>query len=335
MGSETVTAFLGVDGGGTKTDFLLIDDSGRVLASHREGSAYYLEIGVEALEAMVGRGIRSTLAQAAVPANELTFACIGLPAYGEDSALIGRFDDIAVNVIPRRRYRCVNDMVCGWAAALAGRDGINIVAGTGSIGYGEFESRSARAGGWGELFSDEGSAYWLAREALTLFSRMSDGRVPRGALYGLVRANFKLQSDLDVCAAVYGPPAMTRSELAALAPLLSQAALVGDPAAQQLLASAAQELASIVHAVRDQLGVPPRSALPVSYSGGLFQQGTLTSLLAAALKTDARRYEYAAPQLAPRAGAALYAAKLAASPLTAQAIAQLILTHGASAEDVP
>ena len=335
MGSETVTAFLGVDGGGTKTEFLLIDDSGHVLASHREGSAYYPEIGLEALEAMVQRGIRSTLAQAAVSANELTFACIGMPAYGEDSALIGRLDDIAASVIPRQHYRCVNDMVCGWAAALAGRDGINIVAGTGSIGYGEFESRSARAGGWGELFSDEGSAHWLAREALTLFSRMSDGRVPRGALYGLVRAKFQLQSDLDVCAAVYGPPPMTRSELAALAPLLPQAALAGDPAAQQLLASAAQELASIVHAVRDQLGVPARTALPVSYSGGLFQQGTLTSLLAAALKTGARRYEFTAPRLAPRAGAALYAAKLAGSPLTVQAIAQLVPMHGASAEDIP
>ena len=83
--------------------------------------------------------------------------------------------------LPRRRscpgrYRCGNDAVCGWAGALAGEDGINIVAGTGSIGYGEFEGRAARAGGWGELFSDEGSAHWIAREALSLFSRMSDGR---------------------------------------------------------------------------------------------------------------------------------------------------------------
>ncbi len=59
---------------------------------------------------------------------------------------------------------CGNDMVCGWAGSLACADGINVVAGTGSICYGEYQGRSARCGGWGELFSDEGSAYWIARQ---------------------------------------------------------------------------------------------------------------------------------------------------------------------------
>ena len=94
---------------------------------------------------------------------------------------------------------------------MAGRDGVNIVAGTGSIGYGEFEGRSARAGGWGELFGDEGSAYWVARQALTLFSQMSDARADQGPLYELLRQHFKVGNDLDVCAAVYGPPPMSRS----------------------------------------------------------------------------------------------------------------------------
>ena len=106
--------------------------------------------------------------------------------------------------LPHRRYSCGNDMVCGWAGALAGADGINIVSGTGSIAYGEFAGRNARAGGWGELFSDEGSSYWLAREGLRLFSRMSDGRSPRGSLYEYVRRHFSLASDLDLCAAIYG-----------------------------------------------------------------------------------------------------------------------------------
>ena len=117
--------FLGVDGGGTKTDFLLIDASGRVLASRREGSAYYPQIGVDALWAMIIEGVRATLAQAAVSPAALTFACIGLPAYGEDSALLPRLNAIAAAILPMTHYHCVNDMVCGWAAALAGRDGIN------------------------------------------------------------------------------------------------------------------------------------------------------------------------------------------------------------------
>lgn len=322
--------FLGVDGGGTKSDFLLIDELGKVLAAHREGSAYYPQIGVEALQAMLEQGIRSTLTQASVPAADIAFTCIGLPAYGEDSALIARLDEIASGVLPRQRYACVNDMVCGWAAALACRDGINIVAGTGSIGYGEFESRSARGGGWGELFSDEGSAYWIAREGLTLFSRMSDGRADRAPLFDLMRGHFRLRTDLDVCAAVYGPPPMTRSDIAALAPIVARAAHAGDMQARRIFEAAGAELAAIVHAVRDKLAVPPRVALPVSYSGGMFQPGSLlTPLLEEALRHSGRHYEFAAPRVSPRAGAALYAAKLAGRPLTLQAVAQLTRTHGA------
>ena len=325
-----MSTFLGVDGGGTKTDFLLIDESGRELAARREGSAYYLETGVEALRAMLLQGIGATLAQASVPPAELTFACIGLPAYGEDSELMEHLSAIAADILPRQRYACVNDMVCGWAAALAGCDGINIVAGTGSIAYGEFQSRSARAGGWGELFSDEGSAYWIAREGLQLFSRMSDGRANRGALFDLVREHFRLRADLDVCAAVYGPPPLSRSEIASLATIVTRAARAGDTQARRIIESAAEELAAIVDAVRAGLAVAPQVPLPVSYSGGMFQPDSLlTPLLAAALQRSDRRYEFAAPRLSPRAGAALYAAKLAGEPLTPQAVARLARTHGA------
>jgi hypothetical protein len=58
-----------------------------------------------------------------------------------------------------------NDAVCAWAGSLGGEDGITIVAGTSSIGYGERKGRAARAGGWGEPFSDEGSAYWIHIQA--------------------------------------------------------------------------------------------------------------------------------------------------------------------------
>ena len=316
--------FLGVDGGGTKTDFLLIDASGAVLAAHRGGSAYYLELGLDALQAMMFAGIQATLKQAGIAAYEVEYAFLGLPAYGEDRALLPRLDGIAADLLPAGRYHCGNDVVCGWAGALAAGDGINIVAGTGSIAYGEFEGRGARAGGWGELFSDEGSAYWIAREGLTLFSRMSDGRTPKAALYDLIREHFHLQADLDVCAAVYGPPALTRSGLAALAPLVARAAGQGDAGARRLFEQAARELAAVIHAVRDQLDVPSDTLLPVSYSGGMFRlEGLLKPLLETAVGAGSRRYEFVAPRLSPVAGAALYAARLAGAALSTQSVERL------------
>jgi N-acetylglucosamine kinase-like BadF-type ATPase len=319
-----VKTYLGVDGGGSKTRFLLIGERGDVLAAHTEGPAYHLEIGLEALQAMLAHGIDCTLQQAGVTAAGVTFAFLGLPAYGEDRALQAKLDAIPSSVLPGRRYRCGNDVVCGWAGALAGADGINIVAGTGSIAYGEYRGRSARGGGWGELFSDEGSAYWLAREGLRLFSRMSDGRSPRAPLYELVRQHFALHDDLDLCAAIYGKSIAQRSQLAQLARLVAEAAGAGDAAARALFIQAATELADIVAAVRDRLEVPPTVELPCSYSGSLFKlRDLLLAPFEAALAGRSRRYRLVAARLPPEAGAALHAAKLAGSPLAAAGIAAL------------
>ena len=316
--------YLGVDGGGTKTRFLLLDETGTVLAAHTEGPAYHVEIGAEALRSMLGQGIKTTLRRGGVAASHLTFAFLGLPAYGEDRAAVPLLDAAPSRALPAARYRVGNDMVCGWAGALAGEDGINVVAGTGSIAYAEYQGRSARAGGWGELFSDEGSAYWLAREGLRLFSRMSDGRTPRGALYELVRQQFGLQNDLDLCGALYGKSAAQRSQFAQLSKLVTEAASAGDEQAAALFGRAAHELAEIVDAVRDQLQVPQATELAVSYSGGLFQLGDLLlTPLQAALTGTPRKYRFLGARLPPDAGAALQAAKLSGTPLTAGSIAML------------
>jgi len=319
-----VKTFLGVDGGGSKTRFLLIDEHGKVLGTDSAGSAYHLEIGFEALEAMLAHGIANTLQQAGMTPAELSFTFLGLPAYGEDRSLQARLDAAPAAALPGGRYRCGNDMVCGWAGALAGSHGINIVAGTGSIAYGEYGGRSARAGGWGELFSDEGSAHWLAREGLRLFARMSDGRSPRGPLHGILRRHFSLEYDLDLCAAIYGKSTAQRSQLAQLSRLVAEAASAGDPAARALFTQAVTELADIVDAVRDQLQVPAELELPLSYSGGLFQlRELLLQPFVAALAARARRYQLSAARLPPDGGAALHAARLAGAPLSARSIAAL------------
>lgn len=319
-----MSLYLGVDGGGTKTEFVLIDESGRILGMHREGSAYHLETGMDALQSMLATGLKATLQRAGASAAQVDFAFFGLPTHGEDSALLPRLDCIADVSLSAARYRCGNDMVCGWAGALAGRDGINLVSGTGSIVYGECAGRTARAGGWGELFGDEGSAFMLAREALTLFSRMSDGRLRKGPIYSLIRERFQLHRDLDLCAAVYGPPALSRSELAGLAPLVAQAAAAGDVQAQQLFEDAAQQLALMVHAVRHSLQAKSETPLQVSYSGGMFQLGELLLRpLRSALHASGYEYQVVAPRMTPGAGAALYAAKLAGMPLPVAAIEEL------------
>ena len=316
--------FLGVDGGGSKTRFVLIDEKGRVLGSHREGSAYYLDIGLDSTQEMLLGGIQQTLHQAQVSESDLTYAFISLPSYGEDQSLIDRLDALPSAALPSRKYRCDNDMVCAWAGALAGADGVTVASGTGSIAYGEFQGRAERAGGWGELFSDEGSSYWLAREGLRIFSRMSDGRTVRGPLYELIRQHFKRRRDLDLCAAIYGENTAQRSQLAQLSQLVTKAASEGDVAAADLIEKAADELADLVEAVTTKLAIPSDTYVRISYTGGLFGMGErLTAPLLKSLHARSTHYLVQQPRFPPDIGAALQAARLHQSPLNSASLEAL------------
>lgn len=304
--------FLGVDGGGTKTRFVLVDGGGRVLAEARRGTTYHPQIGLDGVREVLAGGVGEVLRAAGKRTQDVTHAFFGLPAHGEDSSVAPRLDAIPAAILGHDRYRCGNDMVCGWAGSLACADGINIVAGTGSIGYGQRAGREARAGGWGDRFSDEGSAHWIAVQGLNLFSRMSDGRLPRGPLHAVFRRALQLEQDLDLCARIYGADGGGRSEVAQLSPLVAEAATQGDAQARAVFERAGQELALIADAIRAQLAFAVGEPVPVSWSGGAFSAGDL--LLApftAALRELHPAFEARAPLHPPHYGAALYAAMLA------------------------
>ena len=299
--------YLGVDGGGTKTAFTLVDGSGAVLAQHLAGSSYYLQVGIESLTELLMEGIARVCPDPAV----LGFAFFGLPAFGEDSRVDPLIAQLPRQMLGHDRFTVGNDMVCGWAGSLGGGDGINIVSGTGSIAYGERLGKSARAGGWGEIFSDEGSAYWIATRGLQLFSRMSDGRSEPGPLVDALRDHFALQEDLDLCGHVMGAAA-SRDSIAALSQIVALAANEGDRAAADIFRDAADELAEIVDAVARQLDFDADEDIPVSWSGGVFRSGDLvTAPFKERMASMDARYRFVDPIADPTLGAALYALRCA------------------------
>jgi N-acetylglucosamine kinase-like BadF-type ATPase len=317
--------YLGVDGGGTKTALVLIDSEGIIRATHLAPGAYYLTIGLDALGTLLVDGVNAVLAKAAVRIEELDFAFFGIPAYGEDTVLVGPLSELPRRLLPAGQYLCGNDMICGWAGSLLCRDGISIVAGTGSICYGERNGAIARCGGWGELFSDEGSAYWIACRGLNLFSRMSDGRAVRGPLYDIVRQRLGLTEDLDLCGHVFSRLGGDRAQIAQLSKWVTQAATTGDAAAMTIVREAAEELALMVDATRRQLAFGIAEPVAVSYSGGVFDNvgALLLEHFTAALRVFRAGYRISEPVLPPGIGAALYAAKRHGNPLSNAAIERL------------
>ena len=300
--------FLGVDGGGTKTEFVAIDAAGTVVARQIEGTTYHLQVGLDGAVRALEAGIAGICDQLGVTPADLAYVFFGLPAYGEDKLIDPQLEVQCRRLLGHDRYRCGNDMICGWAGSLACADGINLVAGTGSIGYGERQGKAARVGGWGEVFSDEGSAYWIAIQGLNAFTKMSDGRLPKGPLYDAFRRRFELDDDLDICAEVMGEQGLQRDEIADLAPIVGEAVAAGDPAARAIHDAAAAELAAMAEALRSELGFAPGEPVALSWSGGVLSndvsvRGRLEGRLQAI-----GSYHFEEPRHSPAFGAALYAA---------------------------
>ncbi|WP_284746187.1 N-acetylglucosamine kinase [Amycolatopsis sp. RTGN1] len=322
--------FLGVDGGGTKTAFSLIDERGRVVAEARTAGLYYLQQGIDIVEPLLRRGIGEVCATAGVDVADLSYAFFGIPCYGEISADVPVLDALPRRILGEVGYACGNDMICGWAASLGGADGINVVAGTGSIAYGEHRGRHWRAGGWSELFGDEGSGYWVAVQGLGAFSRMSDGRQPPSALAEEMRRTLGVTTDLDAIDIVMNRWHGDRGKIADLSKVVTRAAEAGDPTAAVILGRAGRELALHVEAGAAALGFEPDQTVPVSYSGGMFGSAHLLGSFREALQHGSHGYELREPLLPPHVGAAVYAARLAGHTIPLDRISAVPTLEGLS-----
>lgn len=319
-----MSLFLGVDGGGSKTAFVLLNDSGQIVADTQSLSCYYFCEGIELVSRILTAGIATVTAQAGIDKNDIDYAFFGLPGYGEVSTDVERLNTLPHAVLGHGRYSCNNDMVCGWAGSLGAVDGINVISGTGSMTYGERAGHGHRVGGWSELFGDEGSAYWIAIRGLNAFSRMSDGRLPRGPLYDVVKKRVGVTSDLDLIDVVVNRWKGQRGAIADLSKTVVEAAGLGDLVAAQIITDACTELAEIVETTRTELGFAAEEIVPVSYSGGMFTAPAVRDGFTEALAAVRPTYELLTPLFGPAVGAALYAAKRAGTPLSSESLATLL-----------
>lgn len=324
-----MNVYLGVDGGGSGTALCLVTATGEILAELDAPSCYYLdagsEEGVSLVERVLVEAVSRICALAGIQPAAITSAFFGLPAYGEVSADVPVLDAAPRAALGHDRYTCDNDMVCGWAGSLGLADGINVISGTGSMTYGRSGPADVRVGGWGELFGDEGSGYWIGLRGLQAFAQMSDGRLPSGPLVQVLRDHLELASDLDLIDVVLNQWRGSRREVAALSRVVVQAARLGDPEAARIIGDAATELVRLVETTRTRLGFTSAETVRLSYSGGVFTAPEVLEAFTAGLEGT---YDLRTPAYTPVVGAALYAAALAGEPLDEKARQALLRKVG-------
>jgi N-acetylglucosamine kinase-like BadF-type ATPase len=259
--------FLGVDGGQSSTTAIIGDESGRVLGVGRGGPSNHAGAAegqakfVDAIRASVGTACRQAGLEAWV---RFFSSCLGFSGGGSvDKQLL--LDQILTS----EHLLLTDDATIALSGALAGDPGIVVIAGTGSIAFGRnAQGRTARAGGWGYLFGDEGGAFWIAREALRAGLRWEEGWGSPTALRAILLDATRARNMNDLMHRCYTPE-FPRPRIASLALQVNYAAEAGDPVARQILRAAAQELAALARAIRSQL-FDVSEPVPCAYVGGVF-----------------------------------------------------------------
>jgi N-acetylglucosamine kinase-like BadF-type ATPase len=305
----TRPVLLGVDGGGTSTIAWLAHPGGDVLGRGRAGPSNAKAVGNDAAHQALQSAIEQAFGAAGIDRGPAAAACLGLAGFdrANDRRLLASWAEEARWA---ERLVLVNDGDLVLAAGTPGGCGVAVIAGTGSIAVGRTAAgRAARAGGWGPLIGDEGSAYAVAIAALRLVARRADGREPSpGADDRLTRhlcAALGVTCPAEIVTAIYAP-GFDRVRTAALAPVVLETARDDPALVSLLLEPAGLALAEMAAAVARALEWP-RGSLPLALAGSFLVAATDVS---GALCAELQRAGYdvhATPVTEPVRGALVLA----------------------------
>jgi N-acetylglucosamine kinase-like BadF-type ATPase len=238
---------LGFDGGGSKTECVLLDSQRQVRATTRSGPSNPFRIGHEAAISALAEAAQSAAREAGIEIRHITALCAGLAGVGSAQSHEEMLCHLA-NAFPNTKLRLITDLELSLDAT-GQQAAIVLVAGTGSSAIGrDAQGHTARAGGHGPLLSDQGSAYDVGRQAVAAAVRERDRTGSNTAIGAEILRHLKFSTWTEL---------RDRARTAAdevfprVFPVIAQAAESGDAHAQSLLRNAAQEIAvlaaSLVH----------------------------------------------------------------------------------------
>ncbi|HUV54126.1 MAG TPA: BadF/BadG/BcrA/BcrD ATPase family protein [Candidatus Krumholzibacteriaceae bacterium] len=294
---------LGVDGGGSATRSVIMSTEGEVLATAKGGPSNPITIGAERALANILEAVDEASARCGV--HEFLASRLGVA--GTDRSRLRQelldgmrqsFGDTAI----------VSDAASALAGGTGCRPGVVVIAGTGSIAYGENRlGETARAGGWGWRLGDEGSGYTIGVKAIIAALRAHDGRGPETVLKQKIVSHLGLGGMEDIIDWVYEPGREPR-DVAYLVPLVREAEAEGDEAAALVMAEAGAELGFVANAVIRRLGMS--GEFPVSLNGGVFKQPSVYIIaFEEVVRREASECALIKPRMPPLLGSGLLALK--------------------------
>ncbi len=304
--------FLGVDGGQSSTMAVVGDENGHIVGLGQDGPCNHVksaEEGREKFVRVIGGCITKALASLDRKGKLFTFeaACLGFSGGPADKKAI------LEKMLSTNNLTVTTDALIALTGAHAGEPGCITIAGTGNIAFARnAEGKVRRAGGWGYIFGDEGAGFDLTRQALRAALRQHEGWGPPTALHDALLAATGSPDANDLLHRFYTAD-YSRPRIASFSKLVDECANAGDAVAIIILNKAAQALASLCAAARNQLFAQDEYC-PVAAIGGVFRSNILRERFQ--LLVELSGATLTSPQYGPAIGALIEAYKSAGLMVT-------------------
>lgn len=296
--SQSDSWIAAIDGGGTKTLMVVLSQDGTLGPIMRaEGSNPFDKSDwTSVLQLLLSH----------LPAQTAALG-VGIAGY-DKTRMLGHKQEAVIKEVFSGPVTFSSDVEMACTGAFAGHAGILLLSGTGSVAWAtDGRGNQDKVGGWGGLFGDEGSAFWIGRQALSLVTMILDGRNRKDQDFFIPFVNaMGWPSSREACGSAllewYGTLQHPRASVAAVAKIISNLAELGLEPARRLMRQAAEHLSNHIDAAQRRF---PEMPLPWSYAGGTFQSSFLNEVITARHGTPVE------PRLPPVGGGLFSAAHLA------------------------
>jgi N-acetylglucosamine kinase-like BadF-type ATPase len=287
------------------------------------GPSNYDNVGIETARANIGAAVKQAWERAGKipsPVDSIFLGMAGVVSPDDRETITRMILDLGIAT--RQSCAVDHDIRTALAGGLAGREGLALIAGTGSSCYGRRHDGRNHRVGWGYLLDDLGSSYNLGHQALVAAVWEADRRGPATALSANLQQALGYSHIDEIMRLLYHQDVGV-TEIAALAPMVLRTAEQGDEAAQRIVSTAARDLAYSAYTVArvlDFVGQP----FEIAVVGGLAESGAYyRTLLDKAILERMPECNIRKPELPPVLGAAVLALESAGIDVTGGVVSRL------------
>lgn len=292
--------YIGIDGGGTKTEAFLCDHEGKLIAKSIAGSTNIKSRSEQEVQKEIQQIVRALTSNLVKPELEAIYVSTAGGDRVEDKE---RWKTWLHESLPEfsGTITVTNDAYGALASATLSMEGTVLIAGTGSIAYSISPSKPPiRAGGWGYLFGDDGSGYAIGRRALIVLSEMHDNIREKDEEFEASLLSFlSLSSFPNVITCIYEDH-YPRLKIASLARCVIKLGEQRNSIALTILDEACEDLMKLVNVVHDDIG-------PIVLCGGLFQSQLFRETFEKKLEKSFANLDVIYPERSPAVGACICA----------------------------